>query len=269
MTASAEISGNENAKAAAWDKIGGTFWAAGRTSAKPSTAELELFADGIGAGSRVIVVGASTKDLVETLIVRGAQVTVLDFSGRMCDDLRAALPADSCRVIQHDITGPAPAQLRSTQRYVLSDRLVNRFCGPEALAGIEGMADLLAPGGEVRASIKLGLYDMDRRMIAVGQARGCTDQFFDASNMIIDFAAAGDVLVDALLPHGQISTELLLDWYRGRGREQRFDHDDLVALFAAANGVHALDLAGSVEFPQAPETWLYRAVARVRTRAEG
>lgn len=259
----------ENTKAAAWDLIGGAFWTAGRTTAKPSATELELFTAGIAAGSRVTVVGASTKDLVEALIARDAQVSVLDFSARMCDDLRSALPEGSWQVLQHDITGPAPAQLRGTQQYVLSDRLINRFSGPEAQAGVEGMLDLLAVGGEVRTSIKLGLYDMDRRMIEVGRERGCLSSFFDEANNIIDFAAAGDVLVDALLPHGEIPAHLLLDWYRGRGREQRFDHEDVVVLLAAASdGTRALDLVGSVEFPQAPQTRLYRAVAHVRTDAE-
>lgn len=252
----------ENAKSAAWDLIGSLFWESGRVSAKPSEDEIGLFLARIPVGARCTVVGASTKNLIEALIARGAEVSVLDFSERMCEDLRAALPAGSCHVRRHDITLPAPEDLRGSQQYVLSDRLVNRFGGPEALAGLEGMLDLLADGGQLRASIKLGLYPMDTRMINLGHERGCVERFYDAENKIIDFRAAGDILTDALLPHGDIAPELLIEWYRGRGKEQRFDHDDLVALIAAARVDHrGLDLIDDRVFPQAPSTRLYVAKA--------
>lgn len=250
----------DNAKAAAWDHIGSLFWEAGRTSAKPSEAEIGLFLDGIPAGAHCAVVGASTKDLVEALISRGMRVTVLDFSERMVADLRAALPAGSCQVVRADITKPAAAALRGTVDFVLSDRLVNRFSGDEAVAGLAGMADLLAAGGQVRTSIKLGLYPMDERMIALGAERGSLAAFFDADAQIIDFGAAGDVLSDALVPHGEIDPARLLSWYRGRGKEQRFGHDDVLGLFARARaGSATLRVVSSAEFPQAPSTRMYVA----------
>jgi hypothetical protein len=257
-----------NTKAAAWDLIGSLFWEVGRTSAKPSTAEIELFLADIPAGARCSVVGASTKDLVETLVSHGAVVTVLDFSERMCHDLAAALPAGCCRVLQHDITRPAPEELRGTQQFVLSDRLVNRFTSAEAQAGLAGMLDLLADGGQVRTSVKLGLYPMDERMIDLGRRRGCLARFYDAAQRTIDFSAAGDVLADALLPHGRIAPELLLDWYRGRGREKRFDHADIVALVGQA-GVpgRALRLRLTSDLPEAPSTRMY--VAEAVTAAAG
>jgi NAD(P)-dependent dehydrogenase (short-subunit alcohol dehydrogenase family) len=262
MTTQTDHSSHTNAKSAAWDLIGSLFWESGRTTAKPSDEEIGLFLDGVVAGARCTVVGASTKDLVEALIARGAQVTVLDFSERMCADLRAALPAGSCQVLQHDITSPAPEPLRATQDFVLNDRLVNRFGTEEARAGLEGMLDLLADGGQVRASIKLGLYPMDERMIAAGRERGTLAEFYDAQAKVIDFAAAGDVLTDALLPHGDIDPELLLQWYRGRGREKRFDHEDVVALLAeAAVGGRGLRLVSATEFGQAPATRMYTAEA--------
>lgn len=262
MTTQTPDTPSRNAKSAAWDLIGSLFWESGRTSAKPSDEEIGLFLADIPAGARCTVVGASTKDLVEALIALGARVTVLDFSERMCADLRDALPAGSCEVLQHDITRPAPVRLRATQDFVLNDRLVNRFGQHEARAGVEGMLDLLADGGQLRASIKLGLYPMDERMIAAGRERGTLDSFFDAETKVIDFAAAGDVLTDALLPHGVISPELLVRWYRGRGREQRFDHDDVVALVErAAIGGRGLRLVSATEFGQAPHTRMYTAEA--------
>ncbi|WP_051796778.1 hypothetical protein [Streptomyces sp. NRRL S-87] len=252
----------ENTKAAAWDLIGSLFWETGRTTAKPSDEEIGLFLAGITAGARCTVVGASTKDLVEALITLGAEVTVMDFSERMCEDLRAALPAGSCTILRHDITQRAPEALRGTQQFVLNDRLVNRFSEDEARRGLEGMLDLLADGGQVRASIKLGLYPMDERMIDTGRERGTLETFFDAGSKVIDFAAAGDVLTDSLLPHGGIDPEILLDWYRGRGREQRFDHEDVLGLVAAAEvGGRGLALVSSTEFGQAPKTRMYTASA--------
>jgi NAD(P)-dependent dehydrogenase (short-subunit alcohol dehydrogenase family) len=251
-----------NTKAGAWDLIGSLFWEVGRTSAKPSTAEIGLFLADVPAGARCSVVGASTKDLVEALVAHGAEVTVLDFSERMCHDLRAALPEGCCRVLQHDITRPAPDGLRGTQQFVLSDRLVNRFTAAEAEAGLAGMLDLLADGGQVRTSVKLGFYPMDQRMIDLGRERGCLERFYDAAQRTIDFSAAGDVLPDALLPHGGIAPELLLDWYRGRGREKRFDDADLVDLIGQARVTgRALRLLCASEFPEAPSTRLYVAEA--------
>ncbi|MFJ8621294.1 hypothetical protein ACIRD3_00440 [Kitasatospora sp. NPDC093550] len=251
-----------NEKSSAWDLIGSLFWESGRTTAKPSDEEISLFTTGIPRGARCTVVGASTKDLVEALIAHGAVVTVLDFSERMVTDLRAALPAGSCEVLQHDITRPAPEHLRGTQDFVLNDRLVNRFAETEARKGIEGMLDLLADGGQLRASIKLGLYPMDERMIATGRERGELERFYDAETKVIDFSLAGDVLTDSLLPHGEIDSELLLQWYRGRGKEQRFDHEDIVALVeSAAVGERALRLLSSTDFGQAPATRMYTAEA--------
>ncbi len=262
MTTQTENSSEQNAKSAAWDLIGSLFWESGRTTAKPSEEEIGLFLAGVRPGARCTVVGASTKDLVEALIALGARVTVLDFSERMCADLRDALPAGSCEVLRHDITRPAPAPLRATQDFVLNDRLVNRFGQDEARAGLEGMLDLLADGGQLRASIKLGLYPMDERMIAAGRERGTLEAFFDENAKVIDFAAAGDVLTDALLPHGVISPDLLLQWYRGRGREQRFDHEDVVALLGEARTEgRSLRLVSATMFGQAPQTRMYTAEA--------
>lgn len=253
----------QNPKSDAWDLLGSLFWESGRTSAKPSDEEIGLFNAGIEAGDRCSVIGASTIGLVEALIALGAEVTVFDFSERMCADLRAALPAGSCRVSRHDITLPAPPELRGTQDYVLNDRLINRFDGLEARKGLEGMLDLLTDGGLLRASVKLGLYPMDERMIALGEERGSLASFYDADSKVIDFSAADEILPDALVPHGDIAPELLLPWYRGRGREQRFDHGDILKLIDATNVEGRwFELLTSDDFARAPQTRLYTAAAR-------
>lgn len=105
-------------------------------------------------------------------------------------------------------------------------------------------------------------------MIDNGRERGTLETFFDADAKVIDFAAAGEVLTDSLLPHGGIDSGLLLDWYRGRGREQRFDHEDVLALVAtAAVEDRGLSLVSATEFGQAPKTRMYTAAA-VRPRQD-
>lgn len=249
-----------NSKASAWDHIGSLFWEVGRTTAKPSQHEIGMFLAGVDAQARCVVVGASTKDLVESLIARGARVIVLDFSKRMCRDLRAALPPGSCEVELADITRPLARHLLGSADFVLSDRLVNRFSGAEALAGLCGMASLLTPGGQIRTSVKLGLYPMDYRMISLGRERGELERFYDAEQKIIDFSAAGNVLTHAVLPHGDIDRALLLNWYRGRGREQRFEHEDVLRLFAQVRvaGATARVISSDV-LPDSPESRMYVA----------
>lgn len=247
-----------NPKSAAWDLVGGQFWESGRRTARPSAAEIERMARGIAAGARCVVVGASTRDLVVALLGRGAEVTVLDFAERMCADLRAALPPQACPIHQHDITSSPPGRLAGRQDYVLSDRLINRFSESEALAGLQGMAALLAVGGEVRTSVKLGLYPMDGRMIELGRRHGCLAAFYDERQRVMNFAAAGQILEEALLPHGDIPAEVLLNWYRGRGTEKRFEHEDVVELFAkSGTRPGTLRLVSSGLLPDAPATRLY------------
>lgn len=241
-------------KSAAWDNIGGLFWTEGRVSARPSAAELDMYLDGIQAGQPCAIIGASTKDLVTAAVERRADVTVLDFSARMCADLAAAVSGIAVR--QADITRPVPADLRCTQAWVLSDRLLNRFTADEAALGIAGMARMLAPGGTMRTSVKLGRYPMDDAMIAVGQERGTLGEFWDEATSTIDFTASGTVLDDAVLPHGHIDRELLLRWYRGRGREKRFTAEEVRAALAAVTGLPA-DAIRERTPPDAPGTAMY------------
>ncbi len=230
----------DNAKSSAWDHVGGMFWSQGRTSARPSPAELEQFLTGVPAGQRCTVVGASTKDLVEAARDHGALVTVLDFSRRMCEDLGAAVP--DVEVRQVDITRPLPVDLRATQDWVFADRLVNRFAPEEVAAGVAGILGLLSPGGTVRTSVKIGRYPMDDEMIAVGERHGTVREFWDEETDTIDFSTAGAVLEEALLPHGEIDRALLLSWYRGRGREKRYSEDDVRVLLSGVSGLPADDV---------------------------
>jgi hypothetical protein len=250
-----------NSKAEAWDAIGAMFWELGRTSAKPSAREIEAFLHRPPAAARgalqLAVIGASTRDLVVAAAQIG-RVTVFDFSPRMCADLRCALAAEQVLhegVFQLDITGPVMAQFQGRFDLVLSDRLINRFTESECLAALRGMDQLAAAGGQIRSSIKLGLYPMDQRMLDAARLAGQATPFFDEASSTIDYAKAGPLLEPSLVPHGSIPAEALLRWYRGRGREKRYSDDDVRRLVARALGrgrpVNAEPL------PDAPSTLLY------------
>lgn len=251
-----------NDKAHAWNLVGGMFWEIGRKSARPSAAEIERFLEGVRPGQRVAVVGASTRELVEAAIERGAEVTVFDFSSRMCEDLAKALDGRPCTIRQLDITAPTPPGQAGRFELVMSDRLINRFTRDEGVRALTGMLGLLAPGGAVLTALKLGFYPMDLRMIEEGRRRGRLAEFYDEATRTIDFAAAGDILDACVLPHGDIPVEVLLPWYRGRGREARFDRADMHAMAASVRlEGRGLSVVEERPLPDAPETVLVRLLA--------
>lgn len=224
-----------NPKAAGWDLIGSRFWREGRKSARPSEGDIALFCDGIRGCDQVMVIGASTRELVGRLIELGCRPCVLDFSRAMCEELRSAVGGADADIRHADITAPLPAGWAGSFGYVLSDRLINRFTADEAMAAAHNMLLLLRDGGIMRTTVKIGLYPMDERMIALGAERGTLSRFYDPASRTIDFAAAGDMLDQCLLPHGDIPPDLLLSWYRSRRAEKRFDREEVVKIFADAS----------------------------------
>lgn len=240
-----------NNKVEAWNKIGGKFWTEGRKSARPSAEELDLFTTGISTTDRVVVVGASTKELVENLMGKGIRVMTIDFSDQMCDDLCEAVPDAEVRVV--DVTRPIPSDLLGTADWVLSDRLINRFDAAEAATGVAGMASLLSDGGMLRQSVKIGLYPMDETILAHAREAGATHLFWDEETSTIDFSRAGDSLDSGILPHGEINMDLLKQWYIGRGREKRFSDAEVRDLFEQTGCV----VEKVQPFPDAPETLMY------------
>lgn len=247
-----------NPKAAAWDVIGHLYWSAGYDGG-PSGDDVEAFLEGVESGSRVGVIGATTRALVHAALARGALVTVLDFSPRMCADLAREVSHDRCRIVRHDITEPVPDLLRRTLDLVISDRLVNRMTEPEARSAFRGMSHLSVPGGEIRASVRLGLYARDMPLIEEGRRRGTLADFYDASTMEIDYGAAGDILESVIGAHGSIPDGVLLEYYRLRGREKRFSAADIEAYATATvDDGTALEITAAAPMPVKAEDTLYR-----------
>ncbi|WP_462417897.1 class I SAM-dependent methyltransferase [Kytococcus sp. Marseille-QA3725] len=244
---------SSNPKASAWDQIGGLFWTQGRVSARPSRTELDLFTADMMPGQRVCMIGASTRELAEEILRRGARLTVLDFSERMIRDLSAVIDNADLRVV--DVTDKIPADLVGEHSWVVSDRLINRFDAAEALKGTGGMSALLAKRGLVRTSVKLGLYPMDEKMLEHADATGTSARFWDADSRTIDFSKAGESLEAGVLPHGSIDLDLLKLWYVGRGKEKRFNEAEVREVLLAA-GLADVKVE---EFPDAPDTAMFTA----------
>jgi hypothetical protein len=252
-------SSSSSAKARAWDRIGSLFWELGRPSARPTAREVELL---LGAGRTaadgpVAVIGASTRDLV-LAAARITDLVIFDFSERMCADLMRELASQGvrrCRVHQMDITAPLPDEFRGRFALVASDRLINRFTEPECIAALTNMKSLLAEAGTVRASVKLGLYPMDYRMLETAAARGCATDFFDPDTCTFDYAAAGPILEESLVPHGEIPRDALLAWYGGRGAEKRYSAEDMDRILAMISS--GGERVSSLPMPDAPGARLY------------
>lgn len=226
-----------NPKSQAWDHVGAMFWQLGRLSARPDAATIERFLTGLEAGAAVLIVGASTRDLVAAAVGRGLEVTVADFSPRMCADLAAELGRAPARILEADITGECDWVGEGRFAAVLSDRLVNRFTADETIRAMRSMARLLRAGGEIRTTVKHGYYPMDLRLIDLGRADGTLARFYDEDTHTIDYAAAAHLLADALVPHGDIPPDVLLPWYLGRARETRYFAGDLEAAAAQVPGL--------------------------------
>lgn len=227
-----------NPKASAWDLIGSDYWAASYNGG-PVGQDIEAYLDGVDANTALAVVGASTVHLIRAAVERGVSVTVLDFAeGQRAALLEAAREwpgGTRCAVEHYDATAPTSAKLRHRFDLVLADRLVNRFTEAEALAGIPGLLSLVAPGGRLRTTIRLGLYERDRALLAAAEREGRTGEFFDAESMEIDYGKAGDLLDETIPDHGDIPRATLLDFYRLRGPEKRMTSSDVARYVDAAS----------------------------------
>ncbi|MEK6303216.1 MAG: hypothetical protein AABO41_21095 [Acidobacteriota bacterium] len=252
-------------KSRAWDLVGGMFWRLGRESARPSRAEIELFLKDINSRSTCCIIGATTKELIETAIERRMEVTVMDFSEATLEDLKGDMAAKEYESLCIDVLSPIPQYLLKKQRFILSDRLVNRFTRKDVPNFLRNALAVLAKAGELRITVKLGLYPMDIALIEEGRSRGTLKQFYDEETRTLDYAEARAELETRLLPHGRIPRDVLLQWYQGRGKESRFTDEDIQNMLAAAqhHGRSFTRIDRQV-CPDAPNTILYSAYSDIR-----
>lgn len=219
----------------AWNIMGDKFWKIGRITAKPDNEDIGSFLKDIRAGEQCLIVGASTMYLIKEAVNRNIKVTVADFSEVMINELKNELE-DSCEYIIWDVLDNPPEILCRKFKYVLSDRLVNRFTYFEAIKMLENSMLLLDSGGELRYSIKLGYYKMDYNLIEYGKENNCLDEFYTRETNTFDFTKTIDFLNQCIMEHGNIDRKTLLKWYAGRGVESRFEKLDIEKLVSLSGG---------------------------------
>lgn len=222
-----------NQKSKAWDVIGGQFWEKGRESAKPSENELNILTEGISSEDTCLVIGASTKSLIERVLTLTDKLIVVDFSERMCADLLKAVPGVD--VILQDITTDVDKALCNKADWIISERLINRMDEVEATVAFTNMQKMLKPTGTIRTTVWLGLYPMDEIMIEQAKDKGCLEDIWDSGTNTINFSGSSEVLQSALVSHGSIDHEDLLKWYIGRGKEKRFSEQEITDILVSNN----------------------------------
>jgi hypothetical protein len=219
-----------NPKARAWDAVGLKFWQLGRRSAKPSAQTLRWFREGIEAGDRCLVVGGTSIGLIRAVARCGCSARVVDFSERICAEARGRIPPE-VEVTCCDVTA-LPRSWAGSFDHLLCDTLINRFDADEARRFEHAAGEALVAGGTLRATVKVGLYAMDRRLLRLAGKLGVPPDFWDERTQTMDYGRLGPMLEPGAVRHGGISRRDLLRWYAGRGREKRFEPDELYELFA-------------------------------------
>lgn len=220
----------KNDKSFAWNIIGSQFWRKGRITARPSDKDINSFLKGIPPKSKCTIIGASTKYLIDAAIKRNLNVTVMDFSNVMLDELEKENGNVICQYILHDILEEVPECLLHSQEYVISERLINRFSYEERTIALRNMTNLLKIDGEIRSTIRLGLYPMDLRLIKYGHMHGNLTDFYDDETKTIDFSKTKNFLRECIVSHGDIAIEILYQWYIGRKKESRLTRDDVLKM---------------------------------------
>ncbi len=222
------------AKYCAWDAVAGLYWR--QSIGNPPTLEmLDNFLSDVKIGDRVAVIGASTYNLISEVAVRGASLSVLDFSQRMLDELRADLPDAEIDFHRIDISSGSPSAFARRYDFVLSDRLINRIDRHDIPHALSFLVEMLDTDGMLKCSVRLGLYEADLRVIAqVGQS-DTLNSFLDGATNEIDYSR----LPPDILEHALGSRELAM-LYAARGREKRFTEDELM-LYLQEAGVRLSD----------------------------
>lgn len=140
----------------------------------------------------------------------------------MCNELLSHLKDKKINIILLDILKTIPSTLINKFSYVLTDRLINRFTTNEAEIFFKNASQLLEPSGQLRTVIKLGLYELDLKLIEYQETHPNEELFFDHLNNTIDYSKARNALIQIQLNNGDIPPQILLEWYILRGKETRY-----------------------------------------------
>jgi len=218
-----------NTKQQAWDIVGLRWWQLGRKSAKPSLQTIRWYVQGVGPTDHCLIIGGTSVGLIRAVRRATAQVTVADFSPRICAELPMLIPSDI--VIVHCDILDAPADWSARFTLVCADTLINRFDEEEFCRFRKQVWRILKPAGQLRTVVKVGLYAMDRKLLALAAMHHNIAAFWDNATQTIDYTKVGELLEGGLIRHGGISRRELVGWYRLRGREKRYHEEELIQVF--------------------------------------
>jgi hypothetical protein len=216
-----------NPKAQAWDAIGLNYYFRGSRKGKPTRSTIHWFTSDLVPASRCLVIGGTSIGVIRASIATGCQIEVIDFSLRVCEELRDRVP-DSVRIVRRDILQPLAA---GPFTHVLCDALINRFDETEACSFRDQLSGLICPSGVFRTTVKLGHYAYDTRLMEIASSDGADVGLWDETTRTFDYSRLGNLLERGRLRNGGIRREELLAWYRNRGREKRYEVSDLKELF--------------------------------------
>lgn len=215
-------------KSESWDLLGKAFWNVGHEYIRKDASLIDLMCLGLHPNARCCVIGASAKLLLATLLERKIMPTVIDFSKRMCCDLKEEFPNHQFPIIHKNILNISEGFYQFD--YVLSDQILNCMGESESYLAIENLSKLLKNGGELRIFTKLGLYDLDCKLIEYAKRQG-SESPFDSVKNIIDYTKAKSYL-KKMCSGMELDEEILLSWYISRGQERRYSVEEVKQLLS-------------------------------------
>lgn len=241
-------------KQRSWNDYGSTYWTHAATTSHPSEREAAGFLGDAGHGTRVLVAGATTSEVIAAAVERGAEVHVLDFADKLLD-LAAARFGPDLHTHLHDVTDPAPTEEAGSFDVVAADRLINRFHRSEMPRVVANLMSFVKRGGQLRVSIRFGLYPLDRRLIQRGTELGTLGRFWDEPTATIDWAGVTTEIDDVAEDHGDIPASVVAEWSRLRGVESRIRPHDVAEIAREASGLgDAVRFGERLEMDAAPDS---------------
>ncbi|MBT2363972.1 hypothetical protein J7E88_01135 [Streptomyces sp. ISL-10] len=231
-------------KAKAWDLVGQSYWNSGYYGG-PAPEHAPVFTRLLQPGVRTAVVGASTVSLSKAALEAGSELHVLDFAPGILREAGDWLGLAQDRRHLVDVTRTIPPHLRHAYALLLGDRLVNRFSATDLPNGLQGLRDLVTPGGALALTVRFGWYARD---LELHEALTPAEQklFWRPDAGEVDYAALPDR--DIPLPTwGGISGEVMREHIRGRGREARFSKDELLQTVSRSGGLECEDVIGAAD----------------------
>lgn len=102
-----------------------------------------------------------------------------DFSRRICAEVYVHVP-ERVEVSHCDILAP-PKEWFGRFDVVCADTLVNRFDQTEFERFVDSCHHILAEEGRLRTIVKIGLYEMDRKLLDVARDYDSTVDFWGPS----------------------------------------------------------------------------------------